>query len=101
MAAISWLLPYQGPLKDSKDKPPGFSAFFAEKGAARAARNFQQGGGEAFRLCGGQRGIFNRGAARYSGCLEGGEEFLLGGAASSSSKSSPPVPRVKFDFGPG
>ena len=66
-----------------------------------AARNFQEGGGEVFRLYGGRRGISNRGAARYSGCLGGGEKFLSGGAASSSWKSSPPLTRVKFGFGPG
>ena len=29
-------------------------------------------------MFGGRRGIFNRGAARYSGCLGGGEKFLTG-----------------------
>ena len=63
----------------------GFPHFLLRRGrrgipvVSGAARNFQHGGGEVFRLFGGRRGIFNRGAARYSGYLGGGEKFITGG----------------------
>ena len=115
MAAISWLLPYQGPLKDSKDKLPEFSAFFAEKGAARnsgcfgrgeefptggrrgipvvwgAARNFQQGGGEVFQLFGGWREISNRAWRGIPVVWRAARNFFWGGPYPVSSLILAPV----------
>ena len=43
-------------------------------------------------MFGGRREIYNRGAARYSGCLEGGEKFLSGGRRALPRRALHPYP---------